>query len=49
MIFDVNLKMLRIARDQGHCLCDLGKPCPCDEFLDKQICKCGAYKILKEL
>ena len=44
MKFEINFNLMKSARDCGHCLCDLGKPCPCDDFIKEQKCKCGVYK-----
>lgn len=36
-----------IYRKDGHCPCRLNSDettlCPCDEFIEKQICKCNLY------
>lgn len=45
----VNKKILKAARDAGHCVCDLGKPCPCQDFVcAPHKCICGAYKKVEE-
>ena len=44
MKYIVNKKILKAARDAGHCVCDLGKPCPCNDYLERDECICGAYK-----
>ena len=43
-MWEINFGLLRKAIDLGHCLCDLGKKCPCEEFIDNHVCKCGVYK-----
>jgi hypothetical protein len=42
--FKVNFNLLKKACEAGHCLCDMGNKCPCDDFLKKQVCKCGVFK-----
>ena len=48
--YKVNRKMLKKAKERGYCLCDAIKKtdgsnvCPCDEFLKKDLCKCGVFK-----
>ena len=36
-----------IYRKDGHCPCRVNKDettlCPCDEFVEKQICKCNLF------
>jgi len=29
----------------GHCICDPGKPCPCDIFREKNICLCAGERL----
>jgi hypothetical protein len=48
MKYKVNKEILKACRKVGHCVCDLGKPCPCDDFLDNNDCRCGAFKEVKE-
>ena len=43
----VNKKVLRTARDIGHCPCNLVKPCPCDDFIEDNKCKCGAFTLIR--
>ena len=49
-IYKVDRKMLKQAKKRGYCLCDAVKKndgsnaCPCDEFLNKDICKCRVFK-----
>ncbi len=39
--------MAGIAKKDGHCPCRLNKDettlCPCDEFVNDQICKCNLF------
>lgn len=49
MKFDVNLDLLKKAKEKGHCLCDLEAGCPCDEFLEKGMCQCGVFKKAEEV
>ena len=50
MKFEINLKLLKKAKERGFCLCDIKKSpdgsniCPCDDFFNKQECKCGVFK-----
>ena len=47
--YKVDRKMLKKAKERGYCLCDAVKKddgsniCPCDEFLNKDLCKCGVF------
>ena len=45
--FDINIELLKKTKEKGHCLCNLGITCPCDDFLNKTECKCGVYKKIK--
>jgi len=40
----VNFDRLKKVAELGHCLCDLKKSCPCDDFLKTKQCKCGVYE-----
>jgi len=50
MKFSINMTLLKKAKERGHCPCEVNKlpdgsnVCPCTEFLENQICKCGVYK-----
>lgn len=48
-IYKVDRKMLKKAKELGHCPCNLEETCPCSEFLNSKesFCKCGAYRRLK--
>ena len=41
-----------IYRKDGHCPCRVNKDettlCPCDEFVEKQLCKCNLFVKIKE-
>jgi len=49
-IYKVDRKMLKQAKKRGYCLCDAVKKndgsniCPCNEFLNNNLCKCGVFK-----
>ena len=44
----VNKEILRKGRDYNKCLCKVEEvKCPCDDFLEKDECICGAYKKIK--
>jgi len=48
MVWEINFGILKKCKEVGHCVCDLGKPCPCESFLgDAHVCRCGAYKEVK--
>lgn len=43
--YKINKKLLKKVKEQKHlCLCERLKICPCDEFLEKDICKCGVFE-----
>ena len=44
MKFEINFSLMKTARDCGHCLCDLSKLCPCNDFINEQKCKCGVFR-----
>jgi hypothetical protein len=47
-IYIIDKKILKKGRDMNQCLCKLEKTkCPCDDFLENDICVCGAYKKIK--
>lgn len=43
-MYKINKTILKKCKEIGHCICNLNITCPCDEFLDNDKCKCGAYK-----
>ena len=47
----VNKIITGIYEKDGHCPCRINKDdttlCPCDEFIEKGICKCNLYVPLK--
>jgi len=48
MKWKINLGILKKCKELGHCVCDLGKTCPCDDFLIDDNCRCGAYIKVEE-
>ncbi len=44
MKYEINKEMLRKIKEKGHCLCDITRKCPCDDFLERDECICGAFK-----
>ena len=46
--YDINFKALKTAVEQGHCLCNLSKKCPCEGFISRQKCTCGVFKKHKD-
>jgi len=50
MKFKVNMIILKKAKERGFCPCEVNKlpddsnVCPCENFLNTHICKCGVYK-----
>jgi len=48
-MISVNVERLKIVKNKGNiCLCDLKKTCPCDDFLECLVCKCGVYTNLEK-
>jgi hypothetical protein len=47
----INKAMMYAVRDKlyGKCPCELNSPCPCNNFLEKDECKCGMYKKVPEI
>ena len=44
-------KRIRVmARSQklGHCICDPRKPCPCDLFIERDVCLCAGERLPEE-
>jgi len=33
------------SRKLGHCICDPRKPCPCDVFLEHDVCQCAGERL----
>jgi hypothetical protein len=48
MKWKINLGILKKCKELGHCVCDLSKPCPCDDFLERMDCRCGAFKKIED-
>ncbi len=44
MKYEINKDILKKAKEKGHCVCDPGKTCLCDDFLERDECVCGAFK-----
>jgi len=45
MKYEINKKLLRKVKEHDNfCLCEIGKICPCEEFLKKDVCICGVFK-----
>lgn len=34
-------KAQKKAKEIGHCLCNIKLDCPCEDFLNTNICKCA--------
>ena len=47
MKFNIDFERLKKMKEKGFCLCEIKKTdtniCPCDEFLNSKVCKCGVY------
>jgi len=41
----LNKETMRAVRDKNNqkCPCNIAKDCPCDDFLDYDLCKCGMF------
>ena len=37
--------VMQRSKQLGHCICDPKKPCPCDVFIDKDICPCAGERL----
>jgi hypothetical protein len=48
MKYEVNKEILKACRKVGHCVCDLGKTCPCTDWLERDDCRCGAFKKIED-
>ena len=41
----LNQNILYALKENGRkCVCDLSKPCICDDMINKGICRCGLFK-----
>ena len=47
MQYEVNKDILKKCKEKGHCICDPGKTCLCDDFLERNECICGAFTEVK--
>lgn len=49
MAWNINFAVIKKSREIGRkCVCDISKPCICDTFIDTGVCKCGAFREVKE-
>ena len=41
----VNFDALRVVvlKNGGNCLCVRGQKCPCVQFAEEKVCKCGVF------
>lgn len=46
--FEIDLELLRKAKEYGRCLCKLNQSCPCEDFLEDGVCLCQVYKEIKD-
>lgn len=37
--------VMQRSKQLGHCICDPKKPCPCDIFLQKDVCPCAGERL----
>lgn len=37
--------VMQRSKQLGHCICDPKKPCPCDIFLEKNVCPCAGERL----
>jgi len=37
--------VMQRSKQLGHCICDPKKPCPCDVFLEQDICPCAGERL----
>lgn len=37
--------VMQRSKQLGHCICDPKKPCPCDVFLQKDVCPCAGERL----
>ena len=48
--YRINFEELKNVKEKGFCLCDAKKKedgsniCPCIDFLEKGVCKCGVFE-----
>ncbi|MFA5406910.1 MAG: hypothetical protein WC307_06160 [Candidatus Nanoarchaeia archaeon] len=33
----------KVKANGGYCLCHIKQKCPCPDFIQKKVCKCGVY------
>ena len=41
---DKRRRVMERSMRLGHCICDPRRPCPCDDFRDKNICPCAGER-----
>ena len=41
-------RVMSRSKKLGHCICDPRKPCPCDLFLEKNVCTCAGERLEEE-
>lgn len=41
----INFDILKKCKELGRCVCKPKQTCPCDDFLQKQECKCKAFEL----
>ena len=45
----INQKVLDMIKVNGRrCICDLSKPCICDNMIDNNTCVCGLFRKVEE-
>ena len=37
--------VMQRSKQLGHCICDPKKPCPCDIFIEKDVCPCAGERL----
>jgi selenide,water dikinase len=42
---DKRKRIMQRSMRLGHCICDAAKPCPCDLFMQKDICLCAGERL----
>ena len=47
-LYDIDFRLLRKIKKQGHCVCHFDNTCPCDRFVDAGLCDCGVFKDIKD-
>ena len=47
ILLELDLDKWQKVKEYGHCLCNIKRKCPCEEF-EKQKCQCGVFLFKKE-